>query len=71
MPRKATDEAHLPGEDRQEVTAEEARHWVEIYDELSQAVRGLILDRSLKDTKRLRGMLISFEQRRAWWRSRL
>ena len=60
----------LPGENRELPTPEDARHWVGVYDDLSRAVRGLLAGGSLEDHKRLKAMLLSFERRRAWWRTR-
>jgi len=64
-------EGRLPGEDRDLATAEDARHWVAVYDDLSTAVQRLLADGGLEDRRRLKTMLVSFERRRRWWTRRL
>ncbi len=70
-PEAAASAARLPGEDPDQPSAEDARHWVAVYDDLATAVQRLPADGALEDRARLRAMLVGFERRRRWWARRL
>lgn len=66
----APKEGRLPGEDTDQASAEDAHHWVAVYDDLMTAVEGLLAKGGLEDRARLEAMLVSFERRRRYWARR-
>jgi hypothetical protein len=65
----------LPGEDPSQPTAEDAEHWVQVYQELVTVVDNLLADPRTKaasvDEAALGKQRAHYGRRLAWWRARL
>jgi hypothetical protein len=66
----------LPGEDPSQASAEDAKHWVAVYQELLSVVDGLLAGHEAGDSggvgePALRQQRAHYVRRLTWWRARL
>jgi hypothetical protein len=64
----------LPGEDPSQASAEDAKHWAQVYQELVTVVDNLLADvrhSTSVDMAALSNQRAHYVRRLAWWRARL
>jgi hypothetical protein len=66
----------LPGEDPGQASGEDAKHWVQVYQELLTVVENLLANQEIEvsasvDHAALGRQRAHYASRLAWWRARL